>query len=220
MRNALPPITSKNAGALFERYRIEERDASLCVIVNEFEEYGLIIKDGLVMDTLQGGRSLVFTKDEAKRGRVSVAEAVFISKKTKIQFGWGTPAQSEYEDPAYRVPVRVGMNGTVGVQVANPRKFYAEIVGRAAAYDREALRGRVLSRLLSCVKSAAADYMADNKLSYLHAERYFDRIAEAVKPRLTKAFGEEYGLCASEFTIDGAVLNGDDRRALLARANG
>ncbi|MDR1094362.1 MAG: SPFH domain-containing protein [Clostridiales bacterium] len=218
MKRNIPPITCKSPGALFERIRIDERDASLCVIVNEFEEYGLIIKDGLVLDTLQGGKSFVFTKDEVKRGGVALAEAVFISKKAKIQLGWGTPAQSEFIDPAHHLSVRVGMNGTAGVQVANPRKFYAEIVGRNVSYDKDALRERVLPRLLSCVKSAAADYMADSRLTYLHLERSLDRIAEAVKPKLSRAFTEEYGLAVPELTIDGAIINADDKKALLARA--
>jgi len=207
MKINLPPITSQNSGALFERYRITERDVSLCVVVNEFEECGLLIKDGLVADTIQGGKRAVFAKDEIKRGNVALAEAVFISKKAKIQLVWGTPAPAEYTDPVTGQPVRVGFNGTVGIQVANPRKFYAEIVGRETVFDRDALRARILPRLLSFIRSAAADYMSDNKLSYSQTERHLERMTEAIKPKLTKIFTEEYGLAAPELTIDGVALS-------------
>lgn len=212
------PITSKfNNEVFFERYRVENFTEDLSIIVNEVEEDAIVIKDGYVMETIHAGKNMIFEKNEIKKKTVSQLEVIFISKNAKVKMNWGTSSHLDFEDQIYGLPIRIGINGEISVQVGNPRKFYEEIVGRDSVYDINKLKDRIKGYLLSIIKPEIAKFMTTEKLSYLYFEQYLTEIANGVYPRIKRSFMENYGLAISEFLILGIVVNDEDKRRIQMR---
>lgn len=217
-KKIVTPITSKfNNEVFFERYNVLEYTEDLSIVVNEVEEDAIVIKDGIVMETIHAGKNMIFEKNELKKNPVSQLEIIFISKNAKVQMNWGTSSHLDFEDQIYGLPIHIGINGELSVQVGNPRKFYTEIVGRETIYDLNKLKERIKGYLLSIIKPAIASFMASQKLSYLYFEQYLTEIANGVYPTIKRMFIENYGLSITELLILGIVVNDEDKRRIQAR---
>lgn len=216
--NAL--ITSQfNNEVFFERYLFQEFSEDFSIIVNEVEEDAIVIKDGIVMDTIHAGKNMIFEKGELKKNPISQLELIFISKNAKVQMNWGTGSPLDFEDQIYGLPIHIGINGEISVQVGNPRKFYTEIVGRETIYNLNKLKDRIKGYLLSIIKPAIASYMANQKLSYLYFEQYLTEIANGVSSTIKKLFMENFGIAVNELLILGIVVNEDDKKKIQLRKN-
>ncbi|MDY0278716.1 MAG: zinc-ribbon domain-containing protein, partial [Acholeplasma sp.] len=123
----------------------------------------------------------------------------------------------DFEDQIYGLPIHIGINGELSVQVGNPRKFYTEIVGRETLYDLNKLKERIKGYLLSIIKPAIASFMTTQKLSYLYFEQYLNEIANGVYPTIKRLFIENYGIAITELLILGIVVNDDDKRRIQNR---
>lgn len=213
-KQEIKPITSKGLSeVLFERHIISERDYDVCIIVNESEECALIIKDGLLMETVEGGKYYVFDKNELKK-EITQVEVIFISKKIKIPLDWGTRQLLAFTDPVYSLPVKIGLNGTVEVQVGNPRKFYSEIVGRDISFEKNSLKTRLSEDIPHHIKDTVSEYMQSNKISYLNIEQAITALSEKSYPKLKDKFFNDYGIRLDKFMINGAIIENTSNKAL------
>ena len=211
----IKPLTSRGTSeVLFERYIISERDYDVSIIVNEAEECALIIKDGLLLETVEGGKYYIFEKNELKKN-ITQVEVIFLSKKTKIPLDWGTRSQISFVDSVYNLPVKLGFNGMVEVQVGNPRKFYSEIVGRDVSFDKSNLKARISEDIPHYIKQSIAEYMEKNKISYLEIEQVATKLSNEAFLNLAEKFVNEYGIKLNKFFISGAIMDNACNKALL-----
>ena len=174
----------------------------------------ILIKDGRLMDTLNGGKYPLFdAKSEKKSESISV-EIIYLSKTVKLKANWGTKVQFQYRDSELDLPVRVGARGEFEVQISNPRKAYLELIGMDSEFVLDKLRERLATRMLSKVEPAISKVMIENNLPFERIGLYKEEISEAVFKRLVPMFEDEYGLKIFSFTFEDIFANEEDAQAL------
>lgn len=174
----------------------------------------ILIKDGRLMDTLNGGKYPLFdAKSEKKSESISV-EIIYLSKTVKLKANWGTKVQFQYRDAELDLPVRVGARGEFEVQISNPRKAYLELIGMDAEFVLDKLRERLAVRMLSKVEPAISKVMIEKNLPFERIGLYKEEITESVFKKLVPMFEDEYGLKIFSFTFEDIFANEDDARAL------
>ncbi|MDR3293120.1 MAG: SPFH domain-containing protein [Clostridiales bacterium] len=203
-----------NNSVFFERHTVAEPCGGkhIAVIVNEQEEFGLLMTDGILRDTLHGGKEELTLAEGTAR-----AEVIFMSKNAKEKFDWGTREKFDFEDPVYRIPIKIGVNGELEIRVGEPRKFYTLLVGRETVYDKEKLKERILGKLLSYIKPTVARYMTERNLSYSNFSQHLAEIAESIERDIEKRFFEEYGLKVGGFLIDGILFDEESKKAIAEK---
>lgn len=176
----------------------------------------ILIKDGRLMDTLNGGKYPLFdAKSEKKCESISV-EIIYLSKTVKLKANWGTKVQFQYRDSELDLPVRVGARGEFEVQISNPRKAYLELIGSDQQFVLDTLRERLAVRMLSKVEPAISKVMVEKNLPFDRIGLYKEEITEAVFKQLIPMFEEEYGLKIFSFTFADIFANEEDAQALEA----
>lgn len=174
----------------------------------------ILIKDGRLMDTLNGGKYNLFdAKSEKKSESISV-EIIYLSKTVKLRANWGTKVQFQYRDAELDLPVRVGARGEFEVQISNPRKAYLELIGMDTEFVLDKLRERLAIRMLSKVEPAIAKVMIEKNLPFERIGLYKEELTEAVFEKLIPMFEDEYGLKIFSFTFADIFANEEDARAL------
>lgn len=189
------------------------------VVVVPETHSAILMKDGQLMATLNGGRYPVFdAKSEKKSESVSV-EVIYFSKTVKLQANWGTRVQFNYRDPETDLPVHVGARGVFEVQIRDPRKAYLELIGVEGEFNLDDLRKRLAERMMSKVEPAIARVMLEKNLPYDRISYYKEEITQSVQEQLSKMFEEEYGLRIFSFTFIEIFANEEDARAIEAERN-
>lgn len=210
-----PKIIELEKGNENLMYRIKAsnlpKDSMLVVPETHF---AILMKDGRLMDTLNGGKYNLFdAKSEKKSESVSI-EVIYLSKTVKLKANWGTKVQFLYRDTELDLPVRVGARGEFEVQISNPRKAYLELIGMDAEFVLDKLRERLAIRMLSKVEPAIARVMIENNLPFERIGLYKEELTESVFKKLAPMFEEEYGLKIFSFTFEDIFANAEDAQAL------
>lgn len=179
----------------------------------------ILIKDGRLMDTLNGGKYHLFdAKSEKKSESISV-EIIYLSKTVKLKANWGTKVQFQYRDEELDLPVHVGARGEFEVQISNPRKAYLELIGMDKEFVLDRLRERLAVRMMSKVEPAIAKAMVERHLPFERISLYKEEISQAVFEKLIPMFENEYGLKIFSFTFEDIFADEKDARELEAERN-
>lgn len=174
----------------------------------------ILIKDGRLMDTLNGGKYPLFdAKSEKKSESISV-EIIYLSKTVKLSANWGTKVQFQYRDAELDLPVHVGARGEFEVQISNPRKAYLELIGMDTEFVLDKLRDRLAVRMLSKVEPVISKVMIEKNLSFDRIGLYKEEITQAVFEKLIPMFEDEYGLKIFSFTFEDIFADVNDIKAL------
>jgi membrane protease subunit (stomatin/prohibitin family) len=160
----------------------------------------------------------VFRDNDYFQGKSPIdVDIIFMSKKAKIQIAWGSPTGFDFKDPVYDVDVHVGASGVLEVQVGNPRKFFSEVVGRDSVYNKEKLKEKIKTRLISRIQPAIAEFMKENKLSYIDFTQNTLKIADGIQPVIRADLADQYGVNMFDFIIEAIVISDTDKAAIKAK---
>lgn len=176
---------------------------SACLIVPETHN-AILVKDGKLMDTLESGKYPIYDGKKGlfsdKRG-VSTLDIVFMSKTAKLNMLWGTKNQLEYIDPENKIPVKIGANGEIEIQIGNPRKFFLELVGCDFTFTLEDLKTRLLAKLMNEFEPALIEQIRKNNFSIETLSQNKKLISENIEPVISEFLFDEYGIKVFSFTI-------------------
>ena len=190
---------------LFWRFQADILNPDAEIIVPE-THVCIFVKDGMFMDELKGGRHPIFEYKKKfglfkqKVGAVSV-DLVFISKTARLKVMWGTNDPFNFRDELTDMLIHVRAYGEFEVRVANPRKFYSELVGSDKNFTIEDLQRRLLGRLLSEVEPIIYKTLKVNHISFDEISLYKLDIAKSIKSSLSEMFLNDYGLEVCSFVI-------------------
>ena len=202
---------------LFWRERVENLHVGAQVVVPDTHTL-FIIRDGVVSAPLASGKHDVFTaalRLKANEGRA--VEFAFVSHIARMKFLWGTPSPVRTVDPETRVPVSLGLNGEIELGVRNPRLFFDEFVGANIKCDAEAVKARIVSRLMTVVEPALADVVSNNKVSFAEFDGARHLLAAELGKRADELLVRELGLEVCVFTVAGAIVPDADIAAVKAK---
>lgn len=179
----------------------------------------IYIKDGIMQNLLEGGRHQVF---ETKKGIFGITkkvdavdiDLVFLSKTCKLRVLWGTRSPIKLRDDMTEIPVTVRANGEFSVNIATPRQFYLELVGADKNFTLQSLKDRLATRLLSYIEPVVAQFMKDEKLSYVDISANKRKMSDAILPTVKNLFLEDYGLKVFDFTIADVSIADEEIRAI------
>ena len=178
----------------------------------------IYVKDGVMQNLLDAGRHPIFDVKKGlfgtkKVGAVSV-DVVFMSKTCKLKVLWGTRTPISGRDFMTQIPVEIKANGEFEVQISNPRQFYLELVGSDKSFTVDALRERLIVRMLSYIEPEIASFMQRENISYIDIAANKRKLADNILPAISKLFSEDYGLKVFSFTI-ADIMIGDEEKAKI-----
>lgn len=202
---------------LFWRERVDNLHAGAQVIVPDTHTL-FIIRDGVTSAPLASGRHDVFPSAlrlKADEGRA--VEFAFVSRIARIKFLWGTPSPIRTVDPQTHVPVSLGLNGEIELGIRNPRLFFDEFVGANIKCDVDAVKARVVSRLMTVVEPALSDVVSRNSVSFAEFDGVRPVLASELGKRAEEVLIRELGLEVGVFTIAGAIVPEADVAAVTAK---
>ena len=204
---------------LFKRICADNLEADAKLVVPETHN-AILIKDGVLMDTLNSGSYDIFEEKSRRKSKNVSVEVIYMSKTARLKVMWGTRSQFSFRDPETDVPVKLGAHGEFEVQISNPRKAYMVLIGAEKEFTVQDLKERLAMRMLSKVEPAIAREMRNGSLSYDRISEHKDEIAAKILPDLKETF-EDYGLKLFSFTIGNVVIPEEDVEAIReARSRG
>lgn len=203
---------------LFKRISADGLEADAKLVVPETHT-AILIKDGILMDTLNSGSYDIFGDQPRKKCKNVSVEVIYMSKAARLKVLWGTRSRFSFRDPETEVPVKVGAHGEFEVQISNPRKAYMVLIGAEKSFTVQDLKDRLATRMMSKVEPAIAAAMREGGISFDRISEYKDKIAQSVLPVLSAMFEEDYGLKLFSFTIADVVISDEDIAAIVAARN-
>jgi len=207
-----PTIRSAGNDDLVVKVTVDKEIGKNARIVVDPTHVAFIIKDGKIMETLEAGEYQIFDKKRDlgrffllfKKSLKDSVHVVYVSKTLKVKLPWGTPRQMDMTDGA--APIKVGASGSVEVSIADPRKFFLEVVGLDRDFNTEKLQERILDKLMSKFQPGLAKFMREKEVKFGTVDEHREAIAAAVSGAIGEMLLKDYGLKMHDFYINAIVI--------------
>jgi len=190
---------------IIHKYSSEQLVLGSQLIVNQGQE-ALFFKGGEALDlfgpgthTLSTGNLPILNKliNLPFGGKTPFsAEIYFINKTVNLDLKWGTSTPIPFEDPKYGLILNVGARGQYGITINDSRLFVSRIIGAISngATANHLLILRYFNGLInSKIKSVAATFMIQKKISFLEISQYLSELSDSIKETLNDEF-ERFGI--------------------------
>ena len=221
----------KNSGPgdlLIWRQPEEDFNTNSTLIVMPGEE-AIFIKGGNIEQTFDSGTYKLSTENypfisrlrNAFSGGISTFNCVvyFVRKAHSMEIFWGTDSPIQVRDPVMMISTSVQARGSYKVQVDNPGKFLAKMVGNNVPFIMPGeLNNYFISEFQQHIKSSLARAIrsANQEILGICAEQ--DILAGQIHPILQEIL-DDYGLKLITFTIAAIdIPENDPNRQMLEEA--
>lgn len=221
----------KNSGPgdlLIWRQPEEDFNTNSTLIVMPGEE-AIFIKGGNIEQTFDSGTYKLSTENypfisrlrNAFSGGISTFNCVvyFVRKAHSMEIFWGTDSPIQVRDPVMMISTSVQARGSYKVQVDNPGKFLAKMVGNNVPFIMQGeLNNYFISEFQQHIKSSLARAIrsANQEILGICAEQ--DILAGQIHPILQEII-DDYGLKLITFTIAAIdIPENDPNRQMLEEA--
>ena len=221
----------KNSGPgdlLIWRQPEEDFNTNSTLIVMPGEE-AIFIKGGNIEQTFDSGTYKLSTENypfisrlrNAFSGGISTFNCVvyFVRKAHSMEIFWGTDSPIQVRDPVMMISTSVQARGSYKVQVDNPGKFLAKMVGNNVPFIMQGeLNNYFISEFQQHIKSSLARAIrsANQEILGICAEQ--DILAGQIHPILQEIL-DDYGLKLITFTIAAIdIPENDPNRQKLEQA--
>lgn len=218
----------KNSGPgdlLIWRQPEEDFNTNSTLIVMPGEE-AIFIKGGNIEQTFDSGTYKLSTENypfisrlrNAFSGGISTFNCVvyFVRKAHSMEIFWGTDSPIQVRDPVMMISTSVQARGSYKVQVDNPGKFLAKMVGNNVPFIMQGeLNNYFISEFQQHIKSSLARAIrsANQEILGICAEQ--DILAGQIHPILQEIL-DDYGLKLITFTIAAIdIPENDPNRQML-----
>jgi len=125
----------------------------------------------------------------------------FISTRQFTDNGWGTPNPIMMRDAEFG-PVRIRAFGVYSYRITDPATFIRQIVGTDGLFTTDEINGQLKKTLVS----AFSDTVGQARIPVLDLAANYMDLADSLRDRMNKRFGESYGLTLTDFTIQNISL--------------
>ncbi len=188
------------------------------LIVMESEE-ALFVKDGVVVDTLQGGKHTLNTANypfinklqKLVTGGTSPysAQIYFVDKAHKLEILWGTDSPIQIRDAKYGFAVGVRARGSYSIQVSDAKKFFVKLVGNTPVFTKEEIQSLFRTAFQMKIKNTIATVMKECNLTILDMNSELERLSKMAESNLAEIL-DEYGIRLVNFYIADISIPEDD----------
>ena len=140
------------------------------------------------------------------------AEVYFFNTRLFTDLKWGTQNPVMMRDPDFGM-IRIRAFGTYAMKVADPRTFFATIVGTQGLTTT----ADILGQLRSTILSRLSDAIAEAKIAALDMASKYDELGKVALEKLAPEFGS-YGLELSRFYVENISLPEEVEAAIDQRS--
>lgn len=127
---------------------------------------------------------------------------------------WGTSQAIKYMDPAYKIPVELGANGSFSFKVADSLHLLHNIIGSKDTYTVEEAKQLLQSRFPQSISSV----LAKSAISYREIDSQLPNLANSIKEFLN-AEAVNLGLELTDFKINGTLFDAGTKERIEKVAN-
>lgn len=197
---------------------IEDFNTNTQLIVMESEE-ALFVKDGIVVETLGGGRHTLNTANYPFINKLQKMVAggespyscqmYFVDKAHKLELLWGTDSPIQMSDAKYGFAVGVRARGSYSVQINDSKKFFVKLVGNTFSITKEELNSRFRSAFQMKIKNMVATVMKSRNLTILDMNTELETISQMAEEKLAEIL-DEYGVRLVNFYVADISIPEDD----------
>lgn len=191
------------------------------VIVRE-QQTAVFFRDGKSMDVFGAGRHTITTANLPimtgllKLGTggkaIFTAEVYFVSMRTYLDMGWGTPEPITFRDTDLGM-VRLRANGVYSMEINDPSLFIDKIVGTRGIYEtpeiENMLRGIIISKLI--------DLLGEIKIPFLDMPAKYDEIGAGSKAKVQDDF-KQMGITLKTLYVRSITPTDETAKAIDERA--
>ena len=206
---------------------IEDFNTNTQLIVMESEE-ALFVKDGVVVETLGGGRHTLNTANYPFINKLQKMVAggespyscqiYFVDKSHKLELLWGTDSPIQMRDAEYNFAVGVRARGSYSIQINDAKKFFVKLVGNTFAFTKEELNNMFRTAFQMKIKTIVATAMKNSDLTILDMNTELESIGKMAEERLAEVL-DEYGIRLVNFYIaDISIPENDPNYAIINSA--
>lgn len=200
------------------KHDCEDFNSGTSLIVHASQE-AIFFADGKDLDLFGAGQHILKTKNLpllSKLQRIPTdgvtpfhSEVYFINKVALPPIKWGTPSQIEYIEPYDGFPLKIGLSGTMTIEVGDSRKLLRKIVGTEPVLNREQFVEYVKGILTQIVKQYVAQTMRECKIRIFEIDERLNDFSKALLTKLHPEF-TEYGIDLKQFSIFNIAKPEDD----------
>ncbi|WP_339292680.1 SPFH domain-containing protein [Paenibacillus sp. FSL W8-0187] len=204
------------------RYPNQELGTWTQLIVHETQE-AILYKGGQALDSFSAGRHTLSTANIPILSNVInlpfggkspfTAEVWFVNKLRSLDVKWGTNSPIQLQDPKYNIIVSVRAFGQFGVQISDPRKFLATMVGTLQTFDQSTLIKYYRGVLMSNITEIISSYIVRKKISVVEINAYIAEISKHIMEAIAPSF-EEIGITLLNFYVDSINIPENDPAAV------
>lgn len=197
---------------------IEDFNTNTQLIVMESEE-ALFVKDGIVVETLGGGRHTLNTANYPFINKLQKMVAggespyscqiYFVDKAHKLELLWGTDSPIQMSDAKYGFAVGVRARGSYSIQINDSKKFFVKLVGNTFSITKEELNSRFRSAFQMKIKNMVATVMKSRNLTILDMNTELETISQMAEEKLAEIL-DEYGVRLVNFYVADISIPEDD----------
>ena len=151
------------------------------------------------------------------------SEVYFINKEVaKHAIKWGTNELISFTEPFSGLPLKLGVHGTMSLQVSDSRRLLVKIIGAESGLNwddgSELLRQMYMPWIKSAIKAVIPVAIKSNNLDVLDLNAEHEGLEQSLKERLSELFAD-YGFSLAHLNIEGIFFPEDDEnyRLLLAK---
>ena len=206
---------------------IEDFNTNTQLIVMESEE-ALFVKDGIVIETLEGGRHTLNTANYPFINKLQKMVAggespyscqiFFVDKAHKLELLWGTDSPIQMRDAEFSFAVGVRARGSYSIQIIDAKKFFVKLVGNTFFFTKEELNNMFRTAFQMKIKTTVATVMKNSNLTILDMNTELDTIGQMVEEKLAEIL-DEYGIRLVNFYIaDISIPENDPNYAIINSA--
>ncbi|RYG18562.1 MAG: SPFH domain-containing protein [Chitinophagaceae bacterium] len=138
----------------------------------------------------------------------------FYRTAENVNLHWGTSQAIKYMDPAYKIPVEMGANGSFSFKIADSLQLFTNIIGSKDSYSVDEAKQLLQSRFPQSISSV----LAKNGISYQEIDSKLPELAASVK-ELLNTEATNLGLELTDFKVNGTIFDAGTKERIEKVAN-
>lgn len=212
-----------NNQELVGKINIEDLKTKSNIIVNESQE-ALFYKDGQALDLFTAGRHELKTDSLPIFKRIFKSlfgtnsplpcTVYFINKVNVLDMNWGTPSPITLEDPKYHLIVNVGANGSMGVKIADSRKFVIKVMGQINSVSVDDIKRSIKGVMVANIKDCISNVIIKQGVSILEIQTQLLSLSEKMQKEINDRIIEEWGIELVNFYFNNITASDSDLEVL------
>jgi len=187
--------------AITDNSKLVVREGQAAVFVSEGRLSEVFGPGTYTLDTRNKAILSFFTSIAYQMEYPYKGDIYFISTRQFTDNGWGTPNPIMMRDAEFG-PVRIRAFGVYSYRITDPATFIRQIVGTDGLFTTDEINGQLKKTLVS----AFGDTVGQARIPVLDLAANYMDLADSLRDRMNKRFGDSYGLTLTDFTIQNISL--------------